>query len=85
MSFEKELKKLKEQVITTMRKLPTYLFLEDTVVDNVDKIVHNNNAELFVDTVGISLEDFKTMCDAGFIQVSRLDRCIMAYNQIESL
>ena len=84
-AYEKEIKKLKEQAITTMRKLPTYLFLEDNAIADVDEIVYNNNEELFVDTVNITLKEFGEMCDAGFIQVGRLNRCIMSYNQIGSL
>jgi len=77
-------KELRQQVITMMRRLPTYLFLEETKIDNIEQLLYNNNEELFFDTVGISIEDFKNLC-SGFIKTPRLDRAIMAYNQIERM
>ena len=81
---EKERRELRMKVITMMRRLPTYLFLEDNVIDSSEDIVYYNNTELFNDAVGITLEDFNKLC-SGFIKTERLDRCIMAYNQIESM
>ena len=77
-------KELRQQVITMMRRLPTYLFLEETTIDNTEQLLYNNNNELFYETVGVSIEDFKNLC-SGFIKTSRLDRAIMAYNQIERM
>jgi superfamily II DNA or RNA helicase len=77
---DKEERELKRRVITMMRRLPTYLFLEEAKVDNIADIVYTNNEELFFDTVGISLEDFDELCKIGFVNTSRLDRAIMAYN-----
>jgi hypothetical protein len=67
-----------------MRKLPTYLFLEQSKIDNVGDIIVNNNNELFKETVGITIESFKELC-VGFIKTDRLDRAIMAYKQIEAM
>jgi hypothetical protein len=77
-------RELRQRVITMMRRLPTYLFLEDSKIDNVADIVKTNNISLFADTVGISIDAFNELCD-GFIKTERLDRAIMAYNQIESM
>ena len=81
---ERAMKELQQKIVTMMRRLPTYLFLEETKVDNVHDILVTNNTELFEDAVGISLESFKELCD-GFIKTDRLDRAIMAYNQIEAM
>ena len=78
------MKELQQKIVTMMRRLPTYLFLEETKVDNVHDILVTNNTELFEDAVGISLESFEELCD-GFIKTDRLDRAIMAYNQIEAM
>jgi hypothetical protein len=80
----KELKELKERVVTMMRRLPTYLFLEENQIDSIDDIMYTNNVELFKDTVGITIKDFDELC-SGFIKTDRLNRCIMAYNQIEAM
>ena len=77
-------KELRQRVITMMRKLPTYLFLEQSKIDNVGDIIYNNNNELFKETVGITIESFKELC-VGFIKTDRLDRAIMAYKQIEAM
>jgi len=80
----KELKELRMRVLTMLRKLPTYLFLENKTIDSIDDIMYTNNVELFKQTVGLSIEDFNELC-SGFIKVERLNRCIMAYNQIEQM
>jgi len=74
-------RELRQRVITMMRRIPTYLFSEDNKIDNVEDILYNNNQELFLETVGISIQDFKDLCQ-GFIKKDRLDRAIMSYNQI---
>jgi hypothetical protein len=81
---EKAAKELRQKVTTMMRKLPTYLFLEEIKIDNTQDIIYNNNNELFEETVGISISAFKELC-SGFIKTDRLDRAIMAYNQIETI
>ena len=78
------MKELRQKVITMMRRIPTYLFLEESKIDNVEDIFETNNQELFEETIGITIESFKELCE-GFIKTERLDRAIMAYNQIESI
>lgn len=81
---EKEAKELRQKVITMMRRLPTYLFLEENKIDNVAQLLYTNNKKLFQDTVGITIGEFDKLCK-NFIKTSRLDRAIMAYNQIEKM
>lgn len=81
---EKEEKELRQKVITMMRRLPTYLFLEENKIDNVEQLLYTNNKKLFQDTVGITIGEFDRLCQ-NFIKTSRLDRAIMAYNQIEKM
>lgn len=81
---EAELKELRQRVITVMRRLPTYLFVEDALIENCADIYKVNNQEMFFDAVGITIKSFNELCN-GFIKTDRLDRCIMAYNQIEAL
>lgn len=81
---EKRLRELKQKIVTLMRRIPTYLFLEESKIDNVSDILYTNNKDLFNDTVGITLESFNELCH-GFIRTERLDRAIMAFNQIGSL
>jgi superfamily II DNA or RNA helicase len=77
-------KEMRMRVLTMLRKLPTYLFLEDKKIDSIDDIMYTNNVELFQETVGLSIKDFNELC-SGFIKTERLNRCIMAYNQIEQM
>jgi len=81
---DKALKEMKLKAKTVLRRIPTYLFLEEQQVDSVYDILYINDDELFNETVGISLNDFKELSE-HFIKVDRLDRCIMAYNQIEAM
>lgn len=78
----KAAKDIRQKVITMMRRLPTYLLLEDQKIDNVQDIIQTNNNDIFSEAVGITITDFKDLCRAGFIQTNRLDRAIMAYNQL---
>ena len=81
---EKRMRELRQKVVTVMRRIPTYLFLEEANIDNVADILYTNNSELFNDTIGITLDSFNELCH-GFIKTERLDRAIMAFNQIGSL
>ena len=81
---EKEERELRQKVITMMRSLPNYLFLETAKIDNVADILRTNNTGLFKDTVGIDLDSFKELCKI-FIKTDRLNRAIMAFKQIESM
>jgi len=81
---EKAERELRQKVITMMRSLPNYLFLETAKIDNVADILSTNNTELFNDTVGIDLESFNELCEQ-FIKTDRLNRAIMAFKQIESM
>ncbi len=80
---EKAQRALRQRVTTMMRRLPTYLFTESALIDNCADIVHKNNSEWFKETVGISINDFDELCQ-GFINTDRLDRAIMAFNQMKS-
>ena len=80
----KEEKEARQRAITLMRRLPTYLFLEEDDIDDIDAIIKKNNEALFADSIGITLRDFKDLCN-GFIKTDRLNRCIMAYNQVEKM
>jgi hypothetical protein len=81
----KEERELRQRIITTMRRLPTYLYVEPNTIDSVRDIVYNNNNQLFFDSVGIDLGDFETLIDTGFIKEDRINRAIMAFNQIRVL
>jgi type I site-specific restriction endonuclease len=81
---EKAERELRQKVMTMMRSLPNYLFLETAKIDNVADILYINNTELFNDTVGIELASFKKLCEQ-FIKTERLNRAIMAFKQIESM
>lgn len=78
------LRELRQKVTTMLRRLPTYLFLEDQKIDNVADIMYYDNDELFVETVGVHISDFSDLC-LNFIKTDRLNRAIMAYNQIEEM
>jgi superfamily II DNA or RNA helicase len=80
---EKEHRELVQRVVSVMRKLPTYLYLEDEKIDNVHDLLYTNNTDLFYKSVGITLDNFKELC-GGFIRTDRLDRAIMAFNQAGS-
>ena len=82
---QKEERELRQRAITTMRRLPTYLYVEKSKIDNLNDIVTTNNEHLFFDSVGIGLTDLETLINSGFINVSRLNRAIMSFNQISSL
>jgi hypothetical protein len=77
-------RELRQRVITVMRRIPTYLFLEKNIVEDIESIIKLNNESLFYETVGIHLKDFAELCNE-FIKTDRLNRAIISYNQIESI
>ena len=80
---EKAQRELRQRVTTMMRRLPTYLFTEDSRIDNCADIVRVGDGAWFQQCVGIDLDDFDQLCQ-GFINTDRLDRAIMAFNQMKS-
>jgi predicted NUDIX family phosphoesterase len=51
--------------------------------DNINDILDENNNLTFEQEVGISLTDLATMRDQGFINTTRVNLCIMAYQQTQ--
>jgi superfamily II DNA or RNA helicase len=79
-----EEKLLREQVTTVMRRIPTFLFLSDNI-ESIDDIINTTNTNMFEDVTSISVDNFKLLCDTKFINTDRLNRSIVAYQQIESM
>lgn len=81
-----DIKVLKQKVITTMRRIPTYLFGEKlhSQFHDVDAIIRQGNNDHFLESVGVTIHDFEKMCRDGLIKTQRINRCIMSFNQIGS-
>lgn len=82
---DKSDKLLREKVITAMKNIPNYLFVENVPIKCVNDIFKVNDPSTFEDMVKISFDGFKKMCYDGFINTNRLNRCIMSYNQLEKM
>jgi hypothetical protein len=84
---KKEYKKLRKQIMSVMRRIPTYLFLElqNITFDDTDHMIREGDPSKFKMAIGISLAQFRELCnDLEFVRKDKLDRCIMAYNQLGS-
>jgi Type III restriction enzyme, res subunit len=77
-------KLLRERVITVMRRIPTFLFLESDI-ESIHDIIATSNSQLFSDITEISVDEFELLCNTGFINTDRLNRSIVAYQQIEKM
>lgn len=80
---EDTIKIVKEKVITVMRHIPNYLFVEGSNIHSVNDIVKKNDSTIFDTLVPIPLDSFRKMCYSGLVNVERLNRCIMSYQQME--
>jgi len=79
-----EEKTLREQVTTVMRRIPTFLFLESNI-ESVNDVINTSNKDLFEEITKITVDNFALLCDTGFINKDRLNRSIVAYQQIEAM
>ena len=77
----KEQQELQQKAITVVKSIPNYLWLETEKIDNIDDILYNNNIEIFEREVGLSIEDFKKLCNTQFINTKRVNQCILAFQQ----
>lgn len=77
-----EITDLQRKAITTLKNIPNYLWVEEGHIDNINDIYGIGNDEVFMGEVGISLDNFKKLCDLGFINRKRLEQCILAFQQI---
>lgn len=68
-------KELRAKAIALSKKLPT-LLLTQKHLNNVDDIMRINNPRDFECVMDLSLTDFRTIVENGFINKNRLDRCI---------
>jgi superfamily II DNA or RNA helicase len=78
---ELDLRMLRQKILQTFQRVPTYLFIEDTNIESADDIISVNNDELFEKVIGIKLDEFKFLCD-NFITIDKLDRAIAEYNNL---
>ena len=79
---KKEFDQLRRRVMGMLAKLPEYMFISKPYLDvkSVDDITKDNDP-VFEKVVGVSNEDFATMC-GPFIREDRLNRCIVSFNQL---
>ena len=77
---------LKQKVVTTMRRIPTFLFGEKLQAEfpDVAAIIQQGHGGRFLEAVGVTIYDFEKMCTDGLVKTPRLNRCIMSFNQIGS-
>ena len=78
---EARLEMLRQKIRQTINQIPKYVFVESPDIECANDIFAKDDDYAFTKIVGISLDEFKMLCD-NFIEVDRLDRAIMEYNQI---
>jgi superfamily II DNA or RNA helicase len=78
---KKEYREMQQKAITVVKSIPNYLWLETKKVDNIIDILYINNTEIFEREVGITLVEFKKLCDSKFVNTKRVNLCIMAFQQ----
>jgi superfamily II DNA or RNA helicase len=79
----KAMRELQQKAITVIKKIPNYIWVARSSADNINDILNENNNLTFEQEVGISLTDLATMRDQGFINTTRVNLCIMAYQQTQ--
>jgi hypothetical protein len=79
----KAMRELQQKAITVIKKIPNYIWVARSSADNINDILDENNNLTFKQEVGISLTDLATMRDQGFINTTRVNLCIMAYQQTQ--
>jgi superfamily II DNA or RNA helicase len=79
----KAARELQQKAITVIKKLPNYMWVTKSSADSIKDILNENNNATFEQEVGISLADLTTMCAQGFINTTRVNLCIMAYQQTQ--
>lgn len=77
-----EISELQRKAITTIKNITNYLWVEEGEIDNINDICKLGNNEVFEEEVGISLNNFEVLCDLGFVNVKRVNQCILAFQQI---
>jgi superfamily II DNA or RNA helicase len=77
----KEQRELQQKAITVVKSIPNYLWLETKTVDNISDILYVNNIEMFKREVGITIEAFEKLCNSQFVNIKRVNQCILAFQQ----
>lgn len=80
----KALAELRDQALTLLKRIPSYLFLTHPFEETCGDILAGN-AALFEDETGVSLDAFRRMVETGFVDREHLDSCILAFAEHERL
>jgi hypothetical protein len=79
---KKEMDELKRKAMGMLAKVPHYMFLAEDVKSVSD--ITDYDDPLFEQVVGVSNDVFSSMCGT-FIREDRLNRCIVAFNQLSGI
>ena len=79
---KKEMDELKRKAMGMLAKVPHYMFLAEDVKSVSD--ITDYDDPLFEQVVGVPNEVFASMCGT-FIREDRLNRCIVAFNQLSGI
>lgn len=74
-----ENKQIIGKLMSVLQKIPTFMFLSDAIEEDLKQVLNTIEADLFEQVVGISLNEFKRILDAGSLNKKLLNRAIQSY------
>jgi hypothetical protein len=80
---DKANRELRQKATTMIKLIPNYIWLTGSTAESVEELLAEQNGDTFIREVGISIADLKTMCDSKFINIKRVNLCIMSYQSMQ--
>jgi superfamily II DNA or RNA helicase len=71
--------KIIAKLLNVIQRIPTFMFISTETEEDLKHLLKTKEVDLFEQSVGISLEDFKYLLDTGFLNKKLLDRAIQSY------
>lgn len=80
---KKEKKNLIAKAITITKMVPTFMYLSNAQEQSLDDLLRTTEKDIFKETTGVSLEEFKYMVQEKFLNRRLLDRAIQSFSLLE--
>jgi superfamily II DNA or RNA helicase len=85
---EKELKsekeKIREILRTLLSRLPIFMYLTYATAENLEQVLIETENELFRQTTGINIDDFRYLVEIGLLKIDSIDGYILKFLQLEN-
>lgn len=76
-------KRLREKLLKFMTRVPVFMYLTDYREVTLKDVILNIEPNLFTKVTGLSVDDFKKLCEIGVFNSHNIDQAVFAFKRFE--